>query len=207
MLFVWRHWSWLWHSFEAKKDETKHTSAGLHMGGALTGASDRDSGFLGTSPFATGSWLNSSRTNQNLEHGLCISDNAKYFSLLFQVFAPLPQKSIILKMMFNRFLHSCSLFLPSWGPSRSSTKRTIPKKKVWICQTTFHKLQMIVSYLQMANQSCSNYVLSGLFKRGDGVNVYREESYSLALYYRCIRFYLVIFCHLLSLRVNLLYNK
>ena len=53
---------------------------------------------------------------------------------------------------------------------------------------------MIVSYLQPR----SNYVLSGLFKRGDGVNVYREESYSLALYYRCIRYYLVISCHLLN---------
>ena len=82
MLFVWRHWSWLWHYFEAKKDETKHTSAGLHMGGALTGASNRDSGFLGTSPFATGSWLNALRTNKNSKHGLCISDNAKYFKFL-----------------------------------------------------------------------------------------------------------------------------
>ena len=66
---------------------------------------------------------------------------------------------------------------------------------------------MIVSYLQRANQPFSKYVLSGLFKRGDGVNVYREESYSLALYYRCIRFYLVISCHLLNLRANLLYHK
>ena len=36
------------------------------------------------------------------------------------------------------------------------------------------------------------YVLNtfyiGLFRRGDGVNVYKEESYSLALYYRCIRY-------------------
>merc|ERR1712130_406364 len=27
----------------------------------------------------------------------------------------------------------------------------------------------------------------GLFQRGDGINVYKEESYSLALYFRCIR--------------------
>ena len=78
MLFVWRHWSWLRHYFEVKKEETKHISAGLHVGGALTGASDRDSGFLVTSPFATGSWLNASQTNKNLKHELCISDHAKY---------------------------------------------------------------------------------------------------------------------------------
>ena len=38
------------------------------------------------------------------------------------------------------------------------------------------------------NSSCST---PGLFKRGDGVNVYEENSYCLSLYYRCINRHLV----------------
>merc|ERR1712012_364522 len=78
----------------------------------------------------------------------------------------------------------------TWG--ELSRERATETLVFW----ALHHLQQVSSFLLPVSSLLGPIPLlnkedtsqkEGLFKRGDGVNVYREESYSLALYYRCIR--------------------
>ena len=79
-----------------------------------------------------------------------------------------------------RFQHSWSQSPCSWVLFHPATTGTALQKKVHVGRS-----KVVAKKQELGSEN----ILPGLFQRGDGVNVYREDSYSLALYYRCIRYH------------------
>ena len=85
-----------------------------------------------------------------------------------------------------RFRHSWFQSPCSWVPFPPATTGTALQKKVHVGRSRVVAKKLVITWLL---ELSSENIFPGLFQRGDGVNVYREDSYSLALYYRCIRYH------------------